>query len=278
MHELHQEFPTTLAAIAWHTGDVLEFPGAGDRTSLYGVTGFPTAEFDGIEEVVGGYTPTSYPYYLPVFEQRMNTPVNFNVEFDIIMVDDNDFNIYTSFEIIEGTNEENLAAFVVLTETDVQVAGEVDQVFVARSVWPDATIGHALDFSSQSLHQLETTITVEDDYIFENCEVVVFLQNMDTKEIYQGNSAMLSDLVGINDNVETFEVSIYPNPASDRVNINASSNISNIEVYNYTGQLVYKTDARSNIVNFNTSQFESGMYIFKIQTAQGMFVESVIIK
>jgi len=54
-------------------------------------------------------------------------------------------------------------------------------------------------------------------------------------------------------------IQIYPNPATDRVNINASSEISNI-------------------VNFNTGQFDSGMYMFKIQTAKGMFVESVIIK
>nr|NQU93353.1 T9SS type A sorting domain-containing protein [Bacteroidota bacterium] len=263
MHELHQEFPTTLAAIAWHSGDFLEFPGASDRINFYGITGYPTAEFDGIEEVIGGYDPTSYPYYLPVFEQRMNTPVNFEIDMEISNVDATDYNVWASFEILEGTNEENLAAFVVLTETDLIVPGETDQVFVARSVWPDATVGHALDFSSQTLHEINTTVTLEDDYIFENCEVVVFLQNMDTKEIYQGTSKMMTEIVGINQtNVAKLEV--YPNPANDRVNIKHGSIIENLEIYNQVGQLVKQYKASQKSVNFIVSDFEPGIYFLKV--------------
>lgn len=101
---------------------------------------------------------------------------------------------------------------------------------------------------------------------------------MDTKEIYQGTSQMMTDLVsGVNQN-EVQEIEIYPNPANDRVNIRANSEISLVKVYNHVGQLVYETAARSNIVNLNTSEFGSGMYIFKIETENGMTVESVIIK
>ena len=183
-----------------------------------------------------------YPYYLPVYEERIGTPSNFNIEMEITNTDATDYNVETTVEVLEGVNNENLALFVVLTETDLESPGSENQHYVARNVWPDG-MGLPVDFSTQTTQTFNYVVTLEDEYVFENCEVIIYLQNMDTKEVYQGNSQMMTDLViGLDENPAD-QVEIYPNPANDRVNIKANAEISLVKVYNHIGQLVYETTA-----------------------------------
>lgn len=276
MDQLHQENPATVTVIAWHNGDEFEFPEGMIRDGWYSITGYPTVWFDGWQSVVGGYTPTSYPYYVPVYEERIGTPSNFSIEMEITNTDVTDYYVSATFEILEGINTENLATFVVLTETDLESPGSENQNFVARNVWPDA-MGAPIDFSTQTIQTVNTVITLEDDYVFENCEVIVFLQNMDTKEIYQATSLMMTDLVGIDKKMETSIVSIYPNPAIDRVNIKAGSKIERIEIFNHLGQLAYQSSTSSNILNIDISGMKPGIYFFKLLTKEGTITKQVMI-
>lgn len=247
------------------------------RDGWYGITGYPTVWFDGWQDVIGGYDPTSYPYYVPVMEERVPYPSNFEVSLSAVTTDEMNLEIETSIEIKNGNSAENLAGFVVLTETDLESPGNEIQNFVARNVYPDA-MGTPLDFSTQTTQSWTTTVTIEDAYVLENCEVVAFIQNMDTKEIYQGTSMMASLLTGVGSQEIGNDLQVFPNPATDRVNIKASNEIENIRVYNHVGQLVYETKGSSKIMNLSTDHLGSGMYIFKVQTTAGLFVESVIIE
>jgi hypothetical protein len=194
LHELHQDYPESLAIIAWHTGDEFEFPGSTARDAFWGISGYPTVWFDGYKDVVGGYQPSSYSYYVPVMEERVPWPSNFEVFIEITPVEGTDYNVNTRIDIKHGNSTENLAGFVVLTETDIPSPGNTDQAWVARGVWPDATVGYPLDYSVETSYTWNTVVTIEDDYVYENCEVVVFIENMDTKEIYQTNSLMMTEV------------------------------------------------------------------------------------
>ena len=274
---LHQEFPTSLVVIEWHNGDEFATDWSNARINFYGVTGFPTAEFDGIMEVVGGYQPSSYEYYLPVFQERIAIPSNFNLDIEIAEADGTDYTVTSTWEILEGVNTENLSAFVVLTETDVPASGAENQNFVARMVYPDVN-GTPMDFSSQTIHTLTTTVTLEDDYVFDNCEIVVFIQNMDTKEIYQGYSMMMSDMyVGVDEISTPREVTVYPNPASEVVNIKSDAKIMHLAVFNHSGQLVYNADASSTTYNLSVGTFESGLYLFRVTTSEGTTTKRIVI-
>lgn len=280
MHELHDDYPESLAIIAWHTGDEFEFTGSTNRTNFWGVTGFPTVWFDGYMDVVGGYQPSSYPYYVPVMEERVPWPSNFEVDMVIGNTDATEYTVDVTIDIKNGNSTENLAGFIVLTETDVISPGNEDQAWVARSVFPeDGNTGYPLDYSSATSHTFGTTITIEDTYVHENCEVIAFIQNMDTKEIYQATSLMATDItIGVDEQLQGSQLEVYPNPASDRVNIKADSKIENVQVFSHNGQLVYETKAGSNILNLNTAQFEAGLYLFRVQTATGVVTESVVIE
>ena len=261
--------------IAWHNGDEFEFPEGMARDAFYALAGYPTVWFDGETNVVGGGT-NMYHHYEPVFTERINTPSNFVVDISIDLVDGVEYTVTSTIDIVDGNSTDNLAGFVVLTETGLDSPGSETQTFVARNVYPDA-MGTPLDFSTQTSHSWTTQVIIEDEYVHDNCEIIVFIQNMDTKEIYQGTSVMGDEFVGIPDHQELSEFNIYPNPATDRVNIKASSNISKLMIYNHQGQVVVEESANAKILNINTSDLEAGIYLFRIITAEGTSVKSVVI-
>lgn len=70
---------------------------------------------------------------------------------------------------------------------------------------------------------------------------------------------------------------IYPNPATDVVNVKSDLQISSISVYSLTGQIIADETVQSNSYQFNTSNLESGFYIFRLQTDKGTINHSVMI-
>ena len=65
-------------------------------------------------------------------------------------------------------------------------------------------------------------------------------------------------------------ISVYPNPANNVINVNATSNISNVEVYTITGQKVGDFTANSTHTAISTSNLTSGLYLMKIHTDNGV--------
>ena len=63
---------------------------------------------------------------------------------------------------------------------------------------------------------------------------------------------------------------IYPNPANNVLNINANSNISMVEVFNVTGQVVASYNANDVNTQINTSNFANGVYTVRIHTENGV--------
>ena len=70
------------------------------------------------------------------------------------------------------------------------------------------------------------------------------------------------------------ELVIYPNPATNMVNISTPNQIKNVVIFNYVGQSVYE----GNSSQINTSNFEAGIYIIRIETTNGIETQKVTIK
>ncbi|MFZ4572132.1 MAG: T9SS type A sorting domain-containing protein, partial [Bacteroidales bacterium] len=66
------------------------------------------------------------------------------------------------------------------------------------------------------------------------------------------------------------QIMVYPNPATDNVNVKSDYTINAIEVMNYTGQTVYNnTTVSGKTAQFNVSNLQSGIYFVKVSTEQG---------
>ncbi|MBI9038759.1 MAG: T9SS type A sorting domain-containing protein [Bacteroidales bacterium] len=69
-------------------------------------------------------------------------------------------------------------------------------------------------------------------------------------------------------------IRIFPNPASDIINITSSYEIQKISIFNFIGQSVYF----GNEIQINTNNFEAGVYIVKIETVNGIETQKITIK
>jgi hypothetical protein len=72
------------------------------------------------------------------------------------------------------------------------------------------------------------------------------------------------------DNPLAAETVVYPNPARDQVTISSSEEMTRITIVNYVGQLIDNRELNQNKVVLNTTNYESGIYIVRIETESGI--------
>ncbi len=87
-----------------------------------------------------------------------------------------------------------------------------------------------------------------------------------------------SSTLGNSPEMSEGNISIYPLPAKDRLNIKASDcNILHIEVFDAMNRKVLETNANNDILNIDLSDFKPGTYFFIITTDKGTCSEKVIV-
>lgn len=81
----------------------------------------------------------------------------------------------------------------------------------------------------------------------------------------------ISNYSGINEISNNYNLAVYPNPASDILNVNIEgiSDISKIIVYDMLGQEVYSNFTEFNKIN--TSEFNSGLYTISVFTKSNIY-------
>ena len=72
----------------------------------------------------------------------------------------------------------------------------------------------------------------------------------------------VSATAGVKDN-DMSNISMYPNPTSNRLNISAQSIIKSAVIYNILGKQVMRLDINKNSESIDVSSLASGMYLIK---------------
>ena len=80
-------------------------------------------------------------------------------------------------------------------------------------------------------------------------------------------------------NINIENVSIFPNPASDVLNIsfNAEASTYNVAILDLQGR-VLATESGSQNVTFPVGELSAGSYLVTISTESGVYTENVVIK
>ena len=73
-------------------------------------------------------------------------------------------------------------------------------------------------------------------------------------------------------------VRIFPNPATNSVNIKSQISINQISIINNFGQMVFNGNFDSNSVRVNTSGFNKGIYMIQVKTVEGIIVRKLVIQ
>lgn len=80
------------------------------------------------------------------------------------------------------------------------------------------------------------------------------------------------------DNFSTITLSVYPNPATDFFTITSDSTITNINIFNLSGQKVASQKANNTSETIFTNQLTSGLYLVEIATEKGTTTQKVVVK
>ncbi len=264
-----------VAVIEYHNGDDYTNSYGSSRQSYYGITGIPTAEFDGIIEVGGGnHTTSLYPTYLQKYNQRINIPSSFTIDIEGNSSGMTDYEINITVTKVATVNSSNLVLHFALTESEImenwQGMNKLD--FVERLMWPNQ-YGTALDFSSGDVNEITATFTMDPTWEYEHCEVVAFIQDPSTKEIFQGTKAEIMDFGTSNINDVSVVAAYCPistcsNNLTPKVVV-ANFGLDNLTsmdiVYNVNDGEEYTYEWTGNLASFENEMIELPEITFEMQ-------------
>lgn len=92
----------------------------------------------------------------------------------------------------------------------------------------------------------------------------------DGNNVVSSASYLLSMQVGVNEQVMTKnEVSVFPNPASDKINITGISTESYLVIFDVNGKLMERSRLKKNNTTINTANYENGIYFYQITALTG---------
>lgn len=250
-----------VAIVEYHGGGVDPFINeySSARIAYYGVTGYPTAFFDGGNAVVGGnHTNSMYATYLTKYNQRINIPSSFTIDMAGSKSGPQSYQVAVTVNQVDAMTYDNLVLHFVVTESEIPYnwQGMTDVNFVERLMIPNQS-GTDIDFSSSNTNQLSFNFSLESGWVAEHCEVVVFIQNPATKEIYQGTIRDLSEF-DITNNIDAaivntaFPKTICQDHFIPKIKLGnyGTDNLTSVDIilqvnsepsvtYNWTGNLVY---------------------------------------
>ena len=101
--------------------------------------------------------------------------------------------------------------------------------------------------------------------------------NYGTKRIYEFDSMLVSinNIVPLKNNI-----TVYPNPATDKVIVNSLKMISTIEIFNINGKKVFATNNLKQQIfsEIDLSNFQKGIYFIKIYDGENTYTKKIVLQ
>ena len=173
--------------------------------------------------------------------------------------------------------------------------GDTEYHHVMRKMLPDAngtsvngfTAGTPVSVNESYQVTIGTPAATNFNLWNEDIEVVVFVQNETTKEVVQSTSAVFKAKgpnVGINEVLAENSVAVYPNPASNLVNVNfnlAQSSEVEMRIYDVTGKVVLsEVNSFANGTNsaiLNIESLTNGVYYVDVVSGHSKTTKRLVI-
>ena len=337
-----------------YPGDPYNTEYAKTRTLYYGVTSAPHLFLDGSDQGFGAIKTQNFnaQYEVPAY---VNIKGAFDVDYDSIRI---------VADFMSYVNINNVRAYVSVNERtttkNVSENGETEFHHISLTMSDNAE-GRIISIKAGEYYRMECTLNITETFMEDigDLEVALWLQNYETKEIYNSryayeytshcypvqnlklnvsgnnrnvtweapekgspigynvfvnnelvleNTTELSYNTTSNDKLFFVEVvalyengktsvgvarkyaygdnvigneetscNIYPNPANDRLFIEAESEINDVVIYDIYGRRqVTETPSHQDNASVDLSRLNAGIYIIKINTEKGNIVKQII--
>ncbi len=251
-----------MSVVEYHINDPYQTQGAIARQSYYNFPWYPTTYYDGWH--IGFDDWATYSVHESYYLTRSATLSSFSVAIDG-EVGSSEANGTVTIDKVANFSGTNLKLHVVLTESNIPEIwqGETELDFTERAMFPSDGNGFAIDFTSGSSQEIDFTVPIDPTWVRENCELVFFVQDDDTKEVLQGDAVLLDDIILSNaDNVSQSRNSyFYPNPAKNQLFLYAEdfTNIEEISIIDMLGKTVLEQSAYTQAIDID--RLPQGVYL-----------------
>ena len=261
------------------------YPGVGDkyyiedcsvRGAYYEVSGVPTIIFDGTtttKQPKQSYFDNSHatPAYIKIIGGYEIEGSNITVKATVTpYIDITDVKLFMT--VNEKTTTGNVGT------NGLEEFHHVLMCMLTGSEGLDTSFYAGQRQQYEFVYDMSTTNVEE----MEDLEVAVWIQSYVTKEVH--NSATLTE--GFKEDDEDIDniteeqissVNVYPNPVSDKLYIEAETEIEEVVVYDIYGrQQVTETASHRGDLSIDLSDLKSGIYFVKINTEKGNIVKRII--
>ena len=289
-----EEYAVIKYQMSWPgTGDPYTTAEGNTRRTLYGVNSIPNMQVD------GGWNSNAGNYTVSLMDQFKSKPSYIKIEathtinFKKVVMD-------VKITPLADYNNANMKLFVAILEKkttkNVKSNGETEFHHVLKKMMPDASgtaigaltkntpktfptmtwivpgnVRLPIDGQAANIINLATENSIEE---LQDCEVVVFVQDLSTKEVYQAANSVGTVLSVDDKNVEASGISVFPNPSKGELtqvafNLSAANQVT-VSVFNALGKLVETInttdlEAGKHVLSFNTADYNSGIYTVKVQ-------------
>jgi len=141
---------------------------------------------------------------------------------------------------------------------------EVGTFSFPNDVWFD--VSHVINLDTDSLFMSINGTNVYSGPFFSGGLLggIDFFSIDNMHNLYIDDANFSAGSVGINEANEAIELSVYPNPVNDVLNITAKENITNVIVYDMVGKIVKNIDFNALSLTVNTDDLTSGSYLVKV--------------
>ena len=299
LDSLHTAHHGTVAVIANHNGDDFTTSESDYRNDYYGINGFPTSVFGGTRHKVGGASCDQdwtglYNSYESLYNDVRSDYTGLEM-LGISWVDNGGTITATArTRYLTSTYNSALHTFFVLTESHISYSWQdcMDSLqFVTRKMYPDS-LGMVFYNGTSAptagmVVENQVSFTMPSGVVQANCELVAFVQDPTTKNIYAAAvvpmDPSVSALPGENTNGTPTAFKLlqnFPNPFNPVTTIRfvlAKQAHVELTVYDASGKRIRtlvnnKLKTGEHAVRFDASDLASGVYFYRIKT--GSFSET----
>jgi hypothetical protein len=267
--ELHAS-SASVGVVEHHDSDPYETPESAARygAGYYNVTGFPTAFFDGANSVVGGsHTNSMYSSYLPKYNTAMAVATPFDVSATWVQ-NGASIDVTATVNQIGAYAAGNLRLQGTVTESHIQVSwqGMNEVNFVNRDMYPDQN-GQAVTVTQGNQQVLTFNIPISGSWVQDEMELVVWLENSSTKQIFNGvymplavaaftddpMAVSIENTIGTTDCIDNIapEVKIRNMGSNALTSVDFSYNVNGgtAQTFTWTGNLPFLSYATATLPN-----------------------------
>ena len=108
-----------------------------------------------------------------------------------------------------------------------------------------------------------------DDAVVQYGFQVLGLNANPVNEAALGSVIVTSDEIAAVNDFNAINVSVYPNPTINKINIQSDEQITNVVVYNTLGQMVKSASPNATNFSMETANLDAGIYFAKLSTEKG---------